>query len=229
MGCRQFAPMTGFHHSWGPASVSLHKQIETDFPSKSGISPGSSAARRGRSARVTYPVALTNCSNCAFVTSVRSSQNPSSETRCRGSSSASTSAPVPPIVNVPPGIQTMPAGLSGSETGTSTGGAAEAETLIPARRSRTPNRVPLGSCVIFDFINFRKESSARGSRERSLWCRKIGDSFLQVRRRRARAVTSRRPDARSFRWITNALPSGMAAFSASPGASVNPESYHPAG
>src|SRR5438552_3210486 len=74
---------------------------------------------------VTYPVALTNCSNCSFVTAVASIQNPSTRTRWIGPASLEaigiSQLPPPsaaaPIANSPPGIQTIPSGpLPGGET-----------------------------------------------------------------------------------------------------------------
>src|SRR5262245_38524088 len=63
---------------------------------------------------VTYPVTFTNRSNSAFVTGVRSIQNPSTETWCTGSAS-SMPHPSHPIQNVPPGIHTIFAGTVAGE------------------------------------------------------------------------------------------------------------------
>ena len=65
-----------------------------------------------RSAVVTYPVAFTNLANCPLVTSVASIQKPSTRTRCGGRSAGQASAASQPMVNSPPGTQTIPGGPS---------------------------------------------------------------------------------------------------------------------
>jgi hypothetical protein len=83
---------------------------------------------------VTYPVALTNSANCPLVTSVTSIQKPSTRTRWSGFSSGRASESVLPIVNSPPGIQTMPAGLSAAiGTGCGVVGGVARTMTIPAR------------------------------------------------------------------------------------------------
>src|SRR6185436_17442745 len=60
------------------------------------------------SAVVTYWVASTDFRNWALVTSVSSIQNPPTRTAWAGLSAASASGELVPIVNSPPGIQTIP-------------------------------------------------------------------------------------------------------------------------
>src|SRR5262249_29758473 len=67
-----------------------------------------------------YPVAFTNRANSSLVTSVRSSQKPSTYTRWIGRASSMDCIPPSgtprgsraPMENSPPGIQTMPSGVS---------------------------------------------------------------------------------------------------------------------
>src|SRR5262249_19888643 len=62
----------------------------------------------GFSAIVTWPVASTKRRNWALVTSVSSIQKPFTRTRWAGFSSGQPRSESVPIVNSPPGIQTMP-------------------------------------------------------------------------------------------------------------------------
>src|SRR5947199_9216656 len=95
--CRGLSSGTGSEVAWNTAEPGT---------SLSRGTPGKSFGSGCRSATVTYPVACTNRSNSAFVTGVRSIQNPSTETRCVGSASGMPQSS-PPIQNVPPAIHTI--------------------------------------------------------------------------------------------------------------------------
>src|SRR5215510_11546701 len=113
-GCFQLAPAVYRHHRSGLSSgTGCDVAWNTADPgtSLSSGTPGKSFGSSRRSATVTNPVAFTNRWNSAFVTGVRSIQNPSTETRCAGSASG-IPHPSHPIQNVPPGIHTMFAGAS---------------------------------------------------------------------------------------------------------------------
>ncbi len=118
-GCRQLAPGVQVHHweksrrSTRPAGGVKTSAPGTRFSFGGGGVPGGdwlriSASDGGCSAVVTYPVAATNAWNWALVTSVRSIQKPSTRTRCAGVSSGQARSESVPIVNSPPGIQTIP-------------------------------------------------------------------------------------------------------------------------
>src|SRR5271165_3015841 len=128
-GCFQLAPGVHFHHCrWtsgpttltGPLVGTNTIEPGTRYSFAGGGVPGGiwrriSSASTGFSAVVTWPVASTNWRNWALVTSVSSIQKPSTRTRWAGFSSAQPRSESVPIVNSPPGTQTIPGRASGAD------------------------------------------------------------------------------------------------------------------
>ena len=122
-GWRQLVPGTYSHQrsalSSGTGCGGAAKMTEPATSFSRGT-PGKSSARGVRSATVTSPVAFTNAANAAFVTSVASIQNGSTNTRWIGRESVVCFIPTAsiaggvaaPIENSPPGIQTIPFGAA---------------------------------------------------------------------------------------------------------------------
>src|SRR5262245_48375978 len=118
-GCRQSAPRIARHQGGAPVGHGPYSgtspftgmnPMENGSRSSGGTSrPLKSSAVGSRSAMVLYPVAFTNSSNRALVTSVLSIQNPVTATWCSGAFCSESSAV--PIQNGPPGTHTIPFGV----------------------------------------------------------------------------------------------------------------------
>ena len=120
-GCRQSAPGVQAHH-WeksrrftGPAGGVNTSEPGTSVSGGGGGVPGGDLAhdlleRRRLLRRGDMTGRLDEVRNCALVTSVRSSQNPPTRTRCAGLSSGQADSASLPMVNSPPEIQAMPGG-----------------------------------------------------------------------------------------------------------------------